>query len=98
MSCKLCSMAYVKNGKDALLYKDAFCYIVENGNKGFDGVEYNKRISLNLRRHIADPDTATKYRAFIKLATYVMSNFKTPFFIVRTMGTHPDHFHIHAYI
>ncbi len=95
-SCDLCARQPINAGKDILLYEDRFYYIVENGNP--DG--YARRISLVIVPHgIASP--LTEQVAVRILREYITSKLhisNADYFIKKTMKTHPDHFHIHAYV
>lgn len=95
--CRICSGADIASGKDKLLFEDDFCQIVENGDT--DG--YSRRISLAIRRHIADPKAGVEGKAVVVLRNYLTKVEYldgASFFIRKTMRTYPDHFHIHAYI
>ena len=96
VDCDLCNRVPITSGKDKLLYDHPNYYIVENGNK--DG--HTRRISLTVAQHYVG-DTLTEQSAMPTLRNFVESKLHIPaadFFIVKTMSTYPDHFHIHAYV
>lgn len=96
----------IQSGKDVLLYEDRFCYIVDNGNThiNMDGklVFAKKRISLIIKKHVKRLGATELARAESTLINVIRKKFKLTkdknFFLRTTMGTYPDHFHIHAYV
>ena len=86
-----------------LLYEDGFCYIVENGNRHlvagdsvFDG---KKRYSLTVKEHISRPkDGKLIKKVFLEFLRDRLHLENGEYVICETMGTYPDHYHVHAYV
>ena len=103
--CGLCSLSEVKSGKDQLLYIDSYCYIIKNGNTHLiksDGIRFARmRLSFTLRRHSSDISqdeeeyVRTIFSSFITECMHAHEG--RDFIFAITMGTYPQHWHIHAY-
>jgi len=90
--CTLCNKGTIKSGKDRLLYEDEFCYVVENGNR--DGAD--RRVSLVVKQHISNVPDSVRQKAEEILLGIVGDSYGLE--IKRTMGTYPEHYHLHAYV
>lgn len=103
-NCDLCNRATIESGKDSLLYNDKNFHIIDNGNTHLrEGniIKFAKRrITLILNKHQGHLTISEMSLAKSKLTKVLKKLGYNPneYFFKATMGTYPNHFHIHAYI
>ncbi|MBL4644588.1 MAG: hypothetical protein JKX80_01850 [Candidatus Pacebacteria bacterium] len=104
-SCRLCQKSDIISGKDSLLFEDAFCYIVDNGNTHLKKESIlmfaEKRLSLIVKKHVTsltEQETRQAHNTLEQLIRNLYGEEKLEQSVFKcTMGTYSDHFHTHAY-